>query len=691
MAIAFDRILIVMFENQYRSYVLQHPYMQKLAKAGCNMTNYFGCFHPSQTNYVASLAGELCNVSNDTPPWPPLMQETLVDLMQPLDGPQKISWKAYMENYPNDPWNSAWQNPGYPSADQPTNEYPANSATELASYFRKHNAFASFHSIQAHQERWQNIVDDTVFWDDVFGHTLPEYSWYTPDIWNDGHYLFNTHEDTNPRSLLNSQIAGYLELVLLGDIDSSKVRGGGKYNQEKIGLNLDVDLLLTDPQTAYAQSNIPSGTLVVITFDEADYNATGYDTNYDGPNQIYTVLLGDMITPGTEISTPYNHYSLIRTVERNFELGSMKKNDEGSNWLSFLNDQHFYWDKSTKALGIQAEGHIALAATCGDALLAYLKQGEIWTAKASDNFASPQNTSLPLKGGAIGLAALDDSNTLLMVAVEEGDLLYSAQKNGGAWAPFQPIGQQTTGNFAITSYRDHDDGQEKAMLVWVTSDHGFMKSMVWSGGKWSGQVQETDQLTDGPVTIGQLGASIYIVYKERNAFSMRMSSYNTAPFNVIKAVDFQNNPDPANDTSMHQWSPVDFPVGHFAKKYAALQNDYTANSQLALATSHGEMRLWYRAQYADTPHIFSTVFGLNGILTAASQLTNGYGTIDQAGWTEEEELVGLSMDTDGAIASCPYGPEGGFLLVYQNTGTSDLYLYSGNWKTGPGALLDHTP
>ena len=176
MAKAFDRILIIMFENQYRSYVMQHPYMEKLARAGCNMTNYFGCFHPSQTNYVASLAGELCDVTNDTPPYPPLTQKTLVDLMQPLDGPQQITWKAYMENYPNDPWNPAWANSEYSSADQPTNEFPTNSGTELASYFRKHNAFASFHTIQKNEERWNKIVDDHEFWYDMKHNQLPEYS-----------------------------------------------------------------------------------------------------------------------------------------------------------------------------------------------------------------------------------------------------------------------------------------------------------------------------------------------------------------------------------------------------------------------------------------------------------------------------------------------------------------------------------
>ncbi|HVG62318.1 MAG TPA: hypothetical protein VNA24_27395 [Hyalangium sp.] len=40
---------------------------------------------------------------------------------------------------------------------------------------------------------------------------------------------------------------------------------------------------------------------MVVTFDEADYEAAheaGNASVYDGPNQIYTVLLGDMIEPG---------------------------------------------------------------------------------------------------------------------------------------------------------------------------------------------------------------------------------------------------------------------------------------------------------------------------------------------------------------------------------------------------------
>jgi len=127
----FDRIITVMFENQYRNYVIQNPFLRKLASAGADMTNYFGAFHPSQTNYLASLAGEVCNVTNDTPPAAPLLQETLVDLLEA----KGVSWKAYMEAYPGEPWNIAWTNPGYPASEQPITQYPPANAPQLSRYY----------------------------------------------------------------------------------------------------------------------------------------------------------------------------------------------------------------------------------------------------------------------------------------------------------------------------------------------------------------------------------------------------------------------------------------------------------------------------------------------------------------------------------------------------------------------------
>ncbi|MFK7747256.1 MAG: alkaline phosphatase family protein, partial [Kordia sp.] len=202
----FDRVITIMFENQYRSYVIQNPFLKKLAAAGADMTNYFGAFHPSQTNYLASFAGEICGVTNDIPPASPLLQETLVDILEA----KNVSWKAYMEAYPNEAWNPDWVNADYDTSEQPITQFPAADAKDLSRYYRKHNAFASFHNVQKDKDRWEKIVNDVQFWQDIANDDLPEYSWFTPDIWNDGHYLYNTHIDTNPRTQLVPQLSAWL-------------------------------------------------------------------------------------------------------------------------------------------------------------------------------------------------------------------------------------------------------------------------------------------------------------------------------------------------------------------------------------------------------------------------------------------------------------------------------------------------
>lgn len=91
---AFDHVLIIMFENQYRGYVLGNPYMRRLARQGIQLGNYFGVMHPSQTNYIASIAGELCDVTNDEQ-LPLLGQRNIVDLIE--EAPGRLRWKAYLE------------------------------------------------------------------------------------------------------------------------------------------------------------------------------------------------------------------------------------------------------------------------------------------------------------------------------------------------------------------------------------------------------------------------------------------------------------------------------------------------------------------------------------------------------------------------------------------------------------------
>jgi hypothetical protein len=94
----FDRVLVLMFENQYRSYVLDNPFFRRLARQGIEPGNYNGVMHPSQTNYIAAVAGELCGVTADEPPPALLPRRTIVDLLE--EAPGHLRWKGYMELRP---------------------------------------------------------------------------------------------------------------------------------------------------------------------------------------------------------------------------------------------------------------------------------------------------------------------------------------------------------------------------------------------------------------------------------------------------------------------------------------------------------------------------------------------------------------------------------------------------------------
>ena len=149
---AFDRVLVLMFENQYRSYVLQNPYMRALAGRGVLVANSNGVMHPSQTNYIASIAGELCNVTSDDRP-PPLPQRTIVDLIEDAG----LSWRAYMQAYRPGatPWSPKFE---------PQDDYP---------YVMKHNPFSSFSRILDDPDRWAKVGTEADFFADVLNGSLP--------------------------------------------------------------------------------------------------------------------------------------------------------------------------------------------------------------------------------------------------------------------------------------------------------------------------------------------------------------------------------------------------------------------------------------------------------------------------------------------------------------------------------------
>lgn len=166
--------------------------------------------------------------------------------------------------------------------------YPGNCFSGDSSpdklYRRKHNPFISFNDIRNDARRCQNIVDAKQLYVDIGRKNLPNFMYYTPNMNNDCH-------DTT-LATCSAWFDSFINPLL-------------------------------------KNSTFTDGNLIVITFDEDEYIEL---------NHIYTALLG-AVNPalvGKTDSTRYDHYSLLRTVEDNFDLGNLGKKDNSA--INFLND-----------------------------------------------------------------------------------------------------------------------------------------------------------------------------------------------------------------------------------------------------------------------------------------------------------------------------------------------------------------
>jgi acid phosphatase len=262
----FDRILIVVLENQAYVSAIKDPYLKQLADEGLEFTNYRGVEHPSYPNYLAMIAGSTFGLHG----WFGDNQKNFPDDEKHRTIGDLIEWKNYAEDCP--------AKPGQP---------PYLKST-FRKYARKHVPFLSFKKIQ--KKGYENVVGvdtkdpNNAFVTDVSNSrkdqkdsqhkNLPTFMLYTPNMDDDGH---DTNLATASRWLKN----------FLENWFPPEARGG---------------------------------TLTVITFDEGE-------PPEEESNHIYTIFLGDMVKKGQNINTRYDHFDLLRTVENNFGLVQLNYGD----------------------------------------------------------------------------------------------------------------------------------------------------------------------------------------------------------------------------------------------------------------------------------------------------------------------------------------------------------------------------
>ena len=151
---------------------------------------------------------------------------------------------------------------------------------DSAGYVRKHVPFISFKAISTNPARCKNILNADQMMVDLKSDSLPNYSLYIPNMKNDGH-------DTG---------------VAFAD----------NFLANKFGK------LMKDPQFMEQM-------LLVITFDESGNKKD---------NKIYTAIYGDSVIAGAISKKPYTHYSILKTIENIFELGSLNRKDAEASDIS---------------------------------------------------------------------------------------------------------------------------------------------------------------------------------------------------------------------------------------------------------------------------------------------------------------------------------------------------------------------
>ena len=242
----FKKVMVVVFENTDFAVALNQPFFAKLAHEGALLTNFTAEIHPSQGNYIAMISGDTQGVTNDKTM--DLSGKTLVDLLEA----KGKTWKVYLEGYPGNCFTGSIS----------------------GNYARKHNPFISFKNIQSNPARCSHLVSATQLNTDVQAGTVPDYSFYVPDLKNDGH-------DTG---------------APFADAWYSRTFGPR----------------LLDPR-------FMKDLLLVSTFDESGKGSSG--------NHVYTSLYGSMVIPASTSGASVSHYDLLRTIEDGLAIGNLGLND----------------------------------------------------------------------------------------------------------------------------------------------------------------------------------------------------------------------------------------------------------------------------------------------------------------------------------------------------------------------------
>ncbi len=320
-------VFIVVLENENASATFgrdsEAPYLAKtLKRKGAFVPNYYATGHFSNDNYIAMVSGQSpnlqnqadCQFFNDVIPGTPMSDGQVfgtgcvyppgAQMIGNQLGHAGYQWKGYMQD----------MNANAPKGEQSPCRHPAvgqrdpwQSATPTDEYATRHNPFMYFHSLIDFKRtcRHHDVDYSHLRRDLRHRRTTPAYSFIVPGLCNDGH-----------------------------DAPCANGEPGGLVSANR-WLRKRMPRILQSPGFKHRG-------LLIVTFDEAEStgpegdssaccneqpgpsivppSTPGFVTPGPGGGRIGAVMVSPCIKPRTVSEKNYNHYSLLRSMESNFDL-----------------------------------------------------------------------------------------------------------------------------------------------------------------------------------------------------------------------------------------------------------------------------------------------------------------------------------------------------------------------------------
>ncbi|HEY3528308.1 MAG TPA: alkaline phosphatase family protein [Nocardioides sp.] len=305
---ALDHIFVIMLENHSQSSVIDDvnaPYMTELAHTYSMADNYYGVTHPSMPNYIASIAGDNYGIQDDN-------DQNVVNFDRPNLAEQltaaHIRWGAYMEDLP---------------ADKLARQWPDNTAL----YAKKHNPFVLFDGIKNDPAEMAKVKDYSQLGTDLNSPDAPQFVWISPNQCHDMHggvYVAvpdhpetpcpygSTKDDANDAAL--KQKADHFVEAAVDTIMSSKAWT----KRSAIFIVTDENDFTGNPETDGWES--AEGCCDSPYVGNADPRVPGWTGGTYGGGLIPAIVVSASGPRGYVGHTPYNHYSMLTTIEQNWHL-----------------------------------------------------------------------------------------------------------------------------------------------------------------------------------------------------------------------------------------------------------------------------------------------------------------------------------------------------------------------------------